>query len=183
VPGRGLVPLGIGAAVNPAHHAQPDPQDPLTTAGLIPVYMAPTHHGLEGSQYLLGVIAVSSATATDASAAQGASAILARVPNNRLVFNPDGTSPIDVSGLSFPVYPDGARFNFLDVDQDGLKPRTFGFVGTPPDLSGAGLLRVTFADDLDHRWEVVMDASAAATGFTLPKPPSGADRIFALGLA
>jgi hypothetical protein len=190
VAGRGVVPLGIGAAVNADHDAQTDRY--VSTAdnqilnpspGLISLHMAPTHHGLEGAPYLLLVAAMSTASTTDVSAAAGASAIVARLPANQLTFNPDGTVPVDVSGAAFPAYPDGARFNFLDVDQDGIPPRSFRFAATPPDLSGSGLLRVTFSDDLGRRWTVVADASRAADGFRLPKPPSSADRLFAQGLA
>jgi hypothetical protein len=184
-PGLGVVPLGIGIGVNTDANAQIDKLMTYPAAGLIGVRMAPNHNGLEGSQYGLLVAAISSKAIADASSGLGASAIYARVPANKLVFDPSGSTPIDVSNLSFPPFPDGARFNFTDTAAPGLPARSFRLVASPAvDFTGMNVVRVAFADNLERRWEVIFDASKAAAGFTLPKPPGAfADRSFANGLA
>lgn len=183
VPARGVVPLGIGIAINQDKDGQTDRQADLGAQGLVQVRMAPTHHGLEGSEYGLVIAGLSTKSLTDASAGVGASAIYARLPGNAIAFDPKGTSPIDLSSQRFPAYPDGARFNFASVAQ-GLQPRSFGFIKGTSDLAGLNVLRVSFTDAKDHRWDVVMDPAQAATGFRLPAPTgTHGDRVFSNGVS
>lgn len=184
VPGRGVVPLGIGIGVNTNPlDGQTDKQANLSAQGLVQVRMAPTHHGIEGSEYGLVVAGISAKGLTDSSAGLGASAIFARLPGNKMAFDPNGASPIDVSGTAFPAYPEGAKYNFVDTAQGALPARSFRFAGTPS-LTGLNVLRISFADDLEHRWDVLLDAARAADGFTLPKPPGTLrDRTFFSGMS
>lgn len=175
-PGRGLVPLGMGAAVNADESAQVDAQAPLRPGQLL-VRMAPTHHGLEGAEYLV-LIGALGGSGGDAAQTPGTSFLVARPAGHRLTFDPEGRAPWNLSQRTFLPLPEGARFNFLDVEASGLPPRSFRFV-EGPDLSTASVVRVTLADVFDHRWEILM--APTAVGFTLPKPPAGyADRAFAL---
>lgn len=186
VPGQGVVPLGIGVGVNTNPiDGQTDKQADLPSQGLVQIRMAPTHDGIEGGEYGLVIAGISAKGLTDSSAGLGASAIFARLPSNALVFDPKGAAPVDVSSQSFPVFPEGAKFNFTNAQQGALKARSFAF-GAVPDLSKINVLRVSFADDLEHRWDVLLNPSQAAAGFTLPAIPSGtthADRLFANGMA
>lgn len=188
VPGQGVVPLGIGVGVNTDPvDGQTDVQSDLPSPGLVQVRMAPTHHGLEGGEYGLVIAGISAKALTDSSAGLGASAIFARLPGNTLVFDPKGATPVDVSSLSFPVFPESAKFNFTNVQQRTIPGRSFRFKAAP-DLSGVQALRVSFTDSKEHRWDVLMSAASAsvAAGFTLPAIPSGtahADRLFANGVA
>lgn len=187
VPGRGVVPLGLGVGVNTDNNAIIDKQAGYPTAGLIQVRMAPTHHGLEGSEYGLVIAAISAKSVTDSSAGVGSSAIYARVPGNKLVFDPSGTSKIDVSNLSFPVFPEGPKFNYTDALVRGIPGRSLRLVNNPAiELTGINVVRVSFTDDLDHHWDVVVDPTvlSATSGFTLPKPPGTlTDRLFGNGMA
>ncbi|MEW5743321.1 MAG: dickkopf-related protein [Myxococcota bacterium] len=186
VPGQGVVPLGIGVGVNTNPvDGQTDTQAELPAPNMVQVRMAPTHHGLEGGEYGLVIAGISAKALTDSSAGLGASAIFARLPNNRLVFDPKGATPVDVSSMSFPVFPEGAKFNFTNAAQGAIPGRSFRF-GAVPDLTGINVLRVSFADDREHRWDVLMNPATASAGFTLPAIPSGtahADRLFANGMA
>lgn len=186
VPGQGVVPLGIGVGVNTNPiDGQTDKQADLPSQGLVQIRMAPTHDGIEGGEYGLVIAGISAKGLTDSSAGLGASAIFARLPNNALVFDPKGAAPVDVSAESFPVFPEGAKFNFTNAAQGAIPARSFRF-GAAPDLSKINVLRVSFADDMEHRWDVLMNPSQASAGFTLPAIPSGtthADRLFANGMA
>lgn len=186
VPGQGVVPLGIGVGVNTNPvDGQTDKQADLPAQGLVQLRMAPTHDGLEGGEYGLVIAGISAKGLTDSSAGLGASAIFARLPNNALVFDPKGATPVDVSSQSFPIFPEGAKFNFTNTAQGAIPGRSFRF-GATPDLSQINVLRVSFADDKEHRWDVLMNPTAAAAGFTLPAIPGGtthADRLFANGMA
>jgi hypothetical protein len=187
VPGQGVVPLGIGVGVNTDGNAQTDIQSSLPSAGLVGMRMAPTHHGLEGGQYGLLVAAISAKALQSASAGVGASAIFARLPKNALIFDPAGTSPVDLTSLSFPAFPDGAKFNFADAATPGIPGRSFRLVSAPQaDFTGMSVVKITFADGQDHRWEVLVDATKvnSTSGFTLPKPPGVyGDRLFANNLS
>lgn len=180
VPGRGLVPLGLGAGVNDDGSPQIDRQGALAS-GLIPVRMAPTHHGLEGTEYVLLVAALGGTKSGDSSATPGAAFIVAPTPDNRLAFDPDGRSPIDLTSAPFPPFPEGARFNFLDTPVAQIPARSFRFVAPGPALGAVSVVRVSFADAFDRRWEVLMDPTRGDSGFTLPKPPPAhADRLYLL---
>ncbi len=168
-PGRGVVPLGIGVGVNTATPIDGtiDRLDPLM-AGQIGVRMAPTHHGLEGAHYGLLMAAISAKALTDKSAGVGASALFPRLPGNKLVFDPTGASSVvDVSSQAFPAFPEGAKFNYV--------ARSF----FSPAVTGVNVLRISFSDNLQTRWDVLVDP--ASPSFTLPPMPAGAtlrDRLF-----
>jgi hypothetical protein len=168
VPGRGMVPLGLGLAVN-VDPADPntDTQAGLPAPGLVSVRMAPTHHGLEGSDYRLLVIANSNAALNDASAGTASSALVEPVPG--LLFDPKGATPLSLTGGFLPV-PEGARYNFDAAPFRGLEGRQFRFLGDPG-LSGASLLRVVFTNRVGRRWTVLLDPARATSGFRLPVPP------------
>ena len=168
VPGRGLVPLGLGLAVN-VNPADPntDTQAGLPGPGLVTVRMAPTHHGLEGSDYRLLVIASSNAALNDASAGAASSALVEPLPS--LLFDPNGATPLSPAGRFLPV-PEGARYNFDPAPFRGLAGRQFRFV-TEPGLTDATVLRVVFTNRLGRRWTVLMDPAHAGSGFRLPVPP------------
>jgi hypothetical protein len=185
VPGQGVVPLGIGVGVNTNPvDGQTDKQADLASQGLVQVRMAPTHAGIEGGEYGLVIAGISARGLTDSSAGLGASAIFARLPNNQLRFDPKGATPVDVTAESFPVFPEGAKFNFTGAAQGAIPGRSFRF-GATPDLSKINVLRVSFADDKEHRWDVLMNPAQASAGFTLPVIPGAtthADRLFANGM-
>jgi hypothetical protein len=178
-PGRGVIPLGIGVGVNTNPvDGQIDRLDPLAP-GQIGVRMAPTHHGIEGAHYGLLMAAISAAGLNDASAGIGASALFPRLPGNKLVFDPTGATPVDVSSQSFPVFPEGAKFNFSGAMDGTLKARSFRI---PAAIAGVNVVRVSFSDDLETRWDVLVDA--ATPSFTLPVPPGTLrDRLFANGMS
>lgn len=189
--GRGVVPLGIGVGVNTMPvDGQIDRLEPLQ-AGQIGVRMAPTHRGLEGSHYGLLIAAISAKALSDASAGIGASALFPRLPGNKLVFDPAGATPVDVSTQAFPVFPEGARFNYAGMADGALPARSFRFSAMGAmalQTSGINVLRVSFADALETRWDIIVDPSGpgflATPGFTVPPAPAGLrDRIFANGMA
>ncbi len=189
VPGRGVIPLGIGAAVNTAMPVDDvlDKQETLPAAGLLPVRSAPSHSGTEGSEYGIIVAALTAAAASDKSAQAGASALFLRMADNKLPFDPRGTAPIDISAQAYPAFPESARFNPHTAAVAGVGPRSFKFV-TPAVATALStsvqVIRVTFSDELEHRWDVLFDASRAADGFTLPAAPGTfRDRLFKTGVA
>ncbi|MBN1207935.1 MAG: carboxypeptidase regulatory-like domain-containing protein [Myxococcaceae bacterium] len=176
VPGQGLVPLGLGLGVN-VNPADPstDLQAGLPAPGLVSVRMAPAHHGLEGSDYRLLVLARSNAALTDASAGAASSALVE--PLTGLFFDPRGSSPVAISGSFLPV-PEGARYNFEAMPYRGLEGRQFRFL-TDPGLGGATLLRAVFTHRLGHRWTVLLEPARATAGVRLPVPPAPfEDRTF-----
>lgn len=180
VPGRGVVPLGLGAAVNttPAD-AKTDPQSELVTPGLVTLRMSPTHHGIEGAEYGIVALGVSAKSITDASAGLATSAIFSRVTGNALKFDPKGMTPVDL-GPSFPGFPESAKYNYTDTAGGGVNARSFLFANaTESSSAGSSVVRVVFTDEAEHRWVVYLNPAAATTGFTLPKPPGTfGDRTF-----
>ena len=182
VPGRGVVPLGIGAAVNtqPAD-GKTDTQSELVTPGLVTLRMSPTHHGIEGSAYGIVALGLSLKSVTDPTAGLATSAIFSRVKDNALKFDPKGVTPVDI-GTSFPAFPESAKYNYTDSDTitPGLLHRTFKFTNVAESgSSGSSFTRVVFTDEADHRWVVYLDPTQGAIGFSLPKPPGTfTDRTF-----
>jgi carboxypeptidase family protein len=177
VPGRGVVPLGLGAATNtnPAD-LNTDTQVGLPAPGLVSVRMAPTHHGLEGSPYDLIITASSSAASNDATAGAASSVLIHRTLE-KLPFDPKGGSPVTVSG-PFPTVPEGARYNYLREAAAGLEGRQLRFLGAP-ELPEGTVLRAVFTNRAEHRWVVLMDVARATTGVRLPLPPdSFEDRTY-----
>jgi hypothetical protein len=170
VPGRGVVPLGLGMGVNT------NPEDPntdlqvgLSAPGLVSVRMAPTHHGLEGSPYDLIITASSSAAATDATAG-AASSVLFHRTLEKLPFDPKGGAPVNVSGPFLSV-PEGARYNYNREAAGGLEGRQLRFI-VEPELPVGTVLRAVFKNRAEHRWVVLMDVARATTGVRLPVPPA-----------
>lgn len=186
VPGRGVVPLGMGVAVNTATpvDAKTDVQAELPAAGLISMRMAPTHHGIEGNDYGLVTLALSLKSLTDASAGLATSAIYGRVSGNQLKFDPKGATPVSLGG-DFLSFPEGARYNFTNTAQAALPARTFKLaLPTTVTITGETMIRVAFTDALEHRWVIYMSKAEAtgATGIKLPVPPGAfADRTFSGG--
>jgi hypothetical protein len=185
VPGRGVVPLGLGVGVNSNGDAQVDKQGQFPSAGLVGLRMAPAHHGLEGSTYGIVALGASLKSATDSTAGVGGSALFARIPENKLVFDPKGATPVDLSGQSFLTIPEGAKYNFVNSTYQGIPGRSFRFT-TAPNLAGASVLRITFYGYDEKRWMVLANPADFATtsgGFTLPVLPSGIaqDRTFQRG--
>lgn len=169
VPGQGLVPLGLGIAVN-VSPADPntDVQAGLPAPGLVSVRMAPAHHGLEGQTYRLLVLATSNAALNDVTASAVSSGIAE--PLERLVFDAKGSTPVQLSRGFLPL-PEGARYNFTLDPNRGLEGRQFRFI-TEPGLSGASLLRIVFTNRLGRRWTVLLDPARALSGVRLPVPPA-----------
>ncbi|MFZ5472039.1 MAG: hypothetical protein ACOZIN_21630 [Myxococcota bacterium] len=183
VPGQGMVPLGLGAAVNttPAD-AKTDTQSDLPSPGLMTMRMAPTHHGIEGADYGIVSLAVSLKSVNDVSAGIATSGLVGRVPQNQLRFDPTGQNIVNLPSSYLP-YPDGAKYNFSNIQQGALGPRSFRFTSTP-NTTGVSTLRVVFTDRNEDRWVVLLNPADAATGFTLPPPPGAfADRTFTNGNA
>ncbi len=180
VKGRGLIPLGLGAGVNTDGNDKLDKQAGLSKEGQMVVRMAPTHSGIEGSQYSLVALAMSLQSVNDASAGLAVSAVQQKLAGNRLAFDPNGSAPVALSG-SFMNFPENAKYNFTDAPQPGLLARTFKFTKSP-EVSSSSLIRIQFSDRGERRWHVLTDAATAVAGFVLPKPPSGfADRTFYTG--
>lgn len=188
VPGRGVIPLGIGAAVNTATPIDDvlDKQETLPAAGLLPVRMAPSHSGTEGTEYGIIAASLAAASATDVSAQVGASALYVRLPDNKLPFDPRGAQPVDISAQIYPVLPETARINAHSGPVLGIPARSFRFVNAAVATAlgtSVQVVRVTFSDQLSNRWDVLFDAARAAEGFTLPAPPAGTrDRLFKTGI-
>jgi hypothetical protein len=181
VPGRGIVPLGAGVAVNSAPaDAKADVQSGLSKPGLISIRQAPTHNGLEGSTYGILSLALSIKSLTDASSGVATTALFSRLPGNRLAFDPSGATPVSL-GAAFLPFPEGARYNYSTAARGALPGRTFK-IASAEVVTGAALVRVLFSDKLDHRWVVYLAPSQVTAGFTLPAPPQGfGDRTFYAG--
>ena len=178
--GRGVVPLGIGVGVNTMPvDGQIDRLEPLQL-GQIGVRMAPTHHGLEGAHYGLLIAAISAKALSDKSAGVGASALFPRLPGNKLVFDPRGATPLDISGQVFPAFPEGAKFNYSGMADGAVPARSFRIGNGTTPFPGVNVIRVSFADGLETRWDVLVDP--ASPGFTVPPVPGTLrDRLFVNG--
>ncbi|RKH02356.1 carboxypeptidase regulatory-like domain-containing protein [Corallococcus sp. CA053C] len=173
-PGRGTVPLGLGAAVNA------NPSDPntdllpgLTAPGLVRLRMAPAHHGLEGQPYRLLALASSGALGGDVTPGTATSAVMADLDAPR--FDPEGTRPVTFP-TPFAGIPEGARYNPDVATWHGLLPREWRMDSQVP---SATLVRATFTNAAGRRWTVWMDNRRAVLGVRLPVPPAGfEDRTF-----
>ncbi len=169
-PGRGLVPLGLGAAGNTS------PADPNTDAdsrlgrpGHIPVRMAPAHGGLEGQPYRLLVSAVGEA----ADGSLATSTLVKTFEGPR--FDPEGLRPVAMDA-GFLSLPESARYNFDGESHQGLGGREFKATVD----SRATLVRVEFSTRAGRRWTVLMPPDDVDDGVQVPRPPFGfEDRTFA----
>ena len=169
-PGRGLVPLGLGAAANTS------PADPNTDAdvrlgqpGLVPVRMAPAHGGLEGQPYRLLVVAVGEA----ADGSLATSTLVKTFPGPR--FDPEGLQPVSMDA-GFLSLPEAARYNFDGESHQGLEGREFKATVDPR----ANLVRAEFSTRAGRRWTVLMPPDDLDDGVQVPRPPFGfEDRTYA----
>ncbi len=166
VPGRGMVPLGLGAAANVA------PADPNTDAdarlgrpGQVPVRMAPAHQGLEGQPYRLVVSAVG-APAPDGTVATSSLVVGLAAPR----FDPDGANPVD-AGLGFLAVPEAARYNFDREAHQDLKGRE---LKAGVDMR-ASLVRAEFTTRAGRRWTVLMNPDDTNGGVRVPRAPVGVE--------
>ncbi|WP_426752435.1 carboxypeptidase regulatory-like domain-containing protein [Myxococcus sp. Y35] len=166
VPGRGMVPLGLGAAANVS------PADPNTDAdarlgrpGQVAVRMAPAHQGLEGQPYRLVVTAAGS-QASDGSVAT--STLVVGLPGPR--FDPEGHQPVD-AGVGFLAIPESARYNFDGDPYQGLEGRELKATVDPR----ASLVRAEFSTRAGRRWTVLMTPDDTEDGVRVPRPPLGVE--------
>ncbi|RKH71875.1 carboxypeptidase regulatory-like domain-containing protein [Corallococcus interemptor] len=173
-PGRGMVPLGLGAAVNDSPvDTNTDTQPLLSTPGLVRVRMAPAHHGLEGQAYRLMALASSGGLGGWAPTGLATSAVMA--PLDALRFDPEGLEPVTLADAFLPI-PEGARYNADASPWNGLLSREWRMSALVP---GATLVRAVFTDKDFHRWTVWVDGRRAVTGVRLPVPPPDLeDRTF-----
>jgi len=173
VPGRGLVPLGLGAAAN-VSPADPntDADSPLGRPGVVAVRMAPAHHGLEGQPYRLLVGAVSRSARDDATAGFASSFVVADLPG--LAFDPAGERPVEPPTGFLPI-PESVAYNFHAAPVGDLAGRQLiADVESP-----ATLLRVIFTNREGRRWTVLASPDDARKGLRVPSPPEGfADRTY-----
>ncbi|MBK7863356.1 MAG: hypothetical protein IPJ65_33100 [Archangiaceae bacterium] len=189
VPGRGVVPLGLGVAVNDNGDAKIDKSMDLSAPGLVQLRMAPTHHGIEGTEYGVLALGLPFKAFTDVSAGISISGLFAHPAGNKLAFDPTGASADKIldfgaGGTTFPMLPEGAKYNYSAAASGGLSPRTFRIPTFTTTANATTAVRVSFADNFDHRWVVLADPAKVAAGVTLPVPPSGTvDRTFANGNA
>lgn len=156
-PGRGLVPLGVSAAVDaPKQGETPDGEvdvDPVTAGNqsTVTLKMAPLHDGLEGSKFLIAALAISVKFST------------ANLPNISAIVTPadriDATTSLGIS--AFLGFPEGAAYT--------LASRTFT-LGTA--VAGATFYRADFKA-ADGNWLVYFAAPASGAAFTLPAVPAG----------
>ncbi|MBU8894546.1 carboxypeptidase regulatory-like domain-containing protein [Corallococcus sp. M34] len=173
-PGRGMVPVGMGAALNRAPvDPNTDAQEGLSGPGLVRLRMAPAHHGLEGQPYRLVAMASSDEVLGQGTAGSATSTLLAPLEAPR--FDPSGTRPVAL-GMDFLAPPEGALYNGTLGKTGGLEARELR-LGTP--VEGATLLRAIFTNRAGQRWTVLMDPRRAAQGVRLPRPPGEfEDRTF-----
>jgi hypothetical protein len=164
VPGRGLVPLGAGFGVNttPMDSAL-DKEPGLIAAGLATLRLAPEHHGIEGSPYVVTAYARSSRPDVPPPSLATA-AVVMRVPNDTLSFDPTGATPLMLP--AFAAVPETGTWT--------SGTRSFAFTAAPA-IASETAVRVTFTTAGATRWSVVSDAQSPA--FKLPAAPNGfADR-------
>ncbi|AKQ65964.1 hypothetical protein A176_002876 [Myxococcus hansupus] len=169
-PGRGLVPLGLGAAANTS------PADPNTDAdfrlgrpGHVAVRMAPAHGGLEGQPYRLLVAAVGEAP--DGSLATSTLVKTLSGPQ----FDPEGLRPVSMDA-GFLSLPESARYNFDGESHQGLEAREFQATVDPR----ANLVRAEFSTRAGRRWTVLMPPEDLDDGVQVPRPSFGfEDRTYA----
>jgi len=164
VAGRGLVPLGVSAALDaPRQGTTPNgvvDTNPATEVeeNTLSFKMAPLHSGLEGSKFFVAVLALSLRLGGG------------NVPNvSGIVTLADRIdSTTNLSATSFLAFTDAASFN--------LGTRTFTLSGTQANpVAGANLYRADF-NGTDGSWSVFFKAPAAggSPAFVLPAVPSGA---------
>jgi hypothetical protein len=156
--GRGLVPLGVSAAVDaPKQGEAPDGQvdvDPNTAGNqnTVSLKLAPLHDGLEGSKFFLAALSLS--VKFSSSALPNISGIITQMDSI------GSTTTLAASG--FLGFPETAAY--------ALGTRTFN-LGTA--VTGASFYRVDFKG-ADGDWYVYFKGPSSGAAFTLPTVPSGA---------
>ncbi|MDP1823681.1 MAG: carboxypeptidase-like regulatory domain-containing protein [Archangium sp.] len=158
VPGRGLVPLGAGVGANRQPvDAKLDGTTGVTAPGLVPMRLAPAHHGLEGLPYVVTVHARSPRLAT--ATRYATAGLVMRLPNNTPTFDPQGSAPLALP--PFAVLPEGGTWT--------SGTRSFAF-SSPLALTGETAVRVSFKTAAGTKWTVVTSPQAPA--FRLPTVPA-----------
>lgn len=164
VEGEGMVPLGLTGAV--AEEGTRELVDPVRgRRGVLDLRFAPMHGGIEGSDYLVFVIAVdleglSGGTTCTPDDRRGCTPISGLVASARSL--PWGTE-VDLSTPGFLGFADGALF---DPSRRRLE------VGTPVD--GATLMRLETVSK-GRAWQIYFPATAS--GVTVPLPADVPDRM------
>ncbi|MGI5861715.1 MAG: hypothetical protein ACOX6T_06610 [Myxococcales bacterium] len=170
--GRGLVPLGLTAGT--------DTNDEFTTPdgkvigidvgandevsyhndGKLTLRMAPSHSGIEGSEY----VAITLALSTSGTLADGALATTGLVKFQESMPH---TSTVSYGNAAFLGFGDGGDYNY----------RTGEFTGAKL-VSGASINRIVFLGPNMNRWMVYFKEA----NFSVPLPPEGfEDRTIASG--
>jgi PKD repeat protein len=164
VAGRGLVPLGLTAAVDaPAPGETPDgfvDVDPVTPGNqsTVTFKMSPRHDGLEGSRFFFATLALSLRVGTGSSTSVSG-----------IITQTDQVGPDTMVGSSFLGFPETASFD----------PFTRRFeLGVP--VANGTFHRADFKGP-DGDWRVYFKAPAGAgvPAFVLPVPPGAGDRAVA----
>lgn len=166
VPGRGWVPLGLGAAVT--ERGTVISQRPWQGWKQIRFRSAPPHHGLEGSPLQIIALARSQRSNSERSGT-GTSATVLPLPGNRLVYDEDGGTALELT--PFPPFPESAEYNEGRPDAGTLGQRAFRFA-SDAGISGS-VVQVVFTNAQGQRWVVLRDPTHATTPFALPLPPPG----------
>jgi hypothetical protein len=166
VPGRGIIPIGLGVWSSAPRVNTIYPQGGFAgvelPTGQLGLRIAPPHHGLEGQPTALYSQMLSEQWKVDAAAGRASSTIVTSLPSV-LAFDPS-TPQIDQSAQAFPAMVEG-RFDF--------GARTY----SAEPVSDVSALVITFTDQLASRWEIVVDP--ADPNFTLPDVPGVLrDRLF-----
>ncbi|HCF58357.1 MAG TPA: hypothetical protein DFS52_10240, partial [Myxococcales bacterium] len=170
--GRGLIPLGLTAGT--------DTNEEFTTAdgkvigidlgannavsyhndGKLTLRMAPSHSGVEGSEY----VAITLALPTTGTLANGALATTGLVKFQESMPH---TSTVAYDGASFLGFGDSGEYDYRQGEFTGAKL-----------VAGATINRVVFLGPNTHRWMVYFKEA----DFSVPVPPTGfEDRTMASG--
>ncbi|MDQ3263410.1 MAG: hypothetical protein M3Y59_07090 [Myxococcota bacterium] len=168
VPGRGAVPLGLGLAVNRnLGDALTDPQEGLSSQGLVSVKMAPTHHGLEGNPYTVAATALWREGGPGERF--GSSTLVERLGRVSLPYDPGGASPIELSHPFLPL-PERVRFHSGETSRLGLRSREVRLEQDDRYLQ-ASLAQAVFLGRGNKRWRVVAAPAVMVAGVVVPRPP------------
>jgi hypothetical protein len=167
VPSRGVVPLGLTSALGSTDEYRTNGFliGDSGQNGVIKLHMAPNSGGVEGCEYGVVVMALSTSQLAQNSAASSVSALIAF--EDKLTFEgaPDPSVDISFPGGFLPI-PQGASYDY----------RGSTFTPPEPGIAGAAFYRVAFFDNSGLRWLVYF----ASGTVNVPSPPLGtADRTMA----
>ncbi len=178
VPGRGWVPLGLGAGL-PHPDGWVARETAWQGARQIRFRAAPPHHGIEGSPLQIIAVARSRRSGSEQTGAATSATVLP-LPGNRLVYDEDGGASLALP--EFPPFPEGAEYVAGPTDAGTTTLRSLRFA-SDGGVSGS-VVKVVFTNAQGHRWVVLVDPALASTGVALPVPPPGfADRVLWNGAA